>query len=194
MRDEAGQINLTLIWAVIVFLGVLFYWNTKWDVQFSPTGLLLTGADVIRVDLKKPAVTQPIAFPHKTHVQKVQLPCDFCHATVRTERYATIPNVDTCMSCHTTKITDNPEEEKIREYAKRGERIPWIQLNKLPPHVYFSHERHYTAGRLSCVNCMGPMEELTKPPPRPLKKVKMEFCLNCHRKVGATQDCLLCHK
>ncbi len=194
MREEAGQINLTLIWAVIVLLGVITYWSTKWEFQFSPTALLLTGADAFRLEPRGPAKVQPIAFPHFTHTTEVGLPCDFCHTTVRTETFASLPSVKICMGCHSAKITDNPEEEKIRQFAKKGQEIPWVQLNKLPPHVYFSHERHVTAGRLACVNCMGDMGSLTKPPPGPLKKVRMEFCLNCHRKVGATQDCLLCHK
>ncbi len=194
MRDEKGQISLTLMWIGIVLLGVIAYWNTKWDFQFSPTGLLLTGADVLRVEPKATAIVQPIAFPHSTHMKKAGVPCDYCHTTVRTEDFASLPGVDICLGCHSTKLTDNPEEEKIRQFARNRQEIPWIQLNRLPPHVYFSHETHVTGRRLLCVNCMGPMEELQKPPPKPLKKLRMEFCLNCHRKVGATQNCASCHK
>ncbi|MFQ5815612.1 MAG: cytochrome c3 family protein, partial [Candidatus Hydrothermarchaeaceae archaeon] len=109
--------------------------------MISPTALLLTGADVIKVDPARPKVEQPIAFPHLTHTEKIGLECKFCHRTVETETFATIPGVSTCIICHSTKITDNPEEEKIREYAKNGEEIPWVQLNKMPPYVYFSHRR-----------------------------------------------------
>ncbi len=193
MRNESGQIGLTVLWAAIVIIGVVIYWYTKWDFQFSLTGLLLTGADFVRVDPRAPAVIQPIAFPHLTHTEKVGLPCEFCHTTVRTEAMASLPGVKICLGCHSSKITDNPEEEKIREYASNGQEIPWVKLNEMPPHVYFSHRRHVTIGRLACVNCMGEMHTLTEPPPGPLKKVRMEFCLNCHRQVGATQNCLLCH-
>ncbi|MFQ5815617.1 MAG: cytochrome c3 family protein, partial [Candidatus Hydrothermarchaeaceae archaeon] len=140
IRDETGRINLALIWAVIVFLGVIFYWSTEWEIQISPTGLLFTGADVVRVAPKAAPIVQPIAFPHLTHMQKAGLPCDFCHTTVRTENFASLPSVDICMRCHSSKLTDNPEEEKIREYARNGEDIPWVQLSELPSHVYFPHE------------------------------------------------------
>lgn len=192
MKGKSGQINLTVIWAAIVLIAVVYYWSQNWWFQISPTALLLTGADVVRID-PKVAKVQPIAFPHFTHTQKVGLDCEHCHTGVRTETFAGLPSVDICMGCHSSKVTDNPEEEKIRQFASRGEEIPWVQLTKMPPHVYFSHERHVTAGRLACVNCMGPMANLTAPPSGPLKELRMEFCLNCHAKVGQTQDCLLCH-
>ncbi len=185
---------MTLIWAAIVLIVVIYYWSTKWWLQISPTALLLTGSDVVRIDPRSPPAIQPIAFPHFTHTQKLGLNCETCHVGVRTQTFAGLPGVDICMGCHSAKITDNPEEEKIRQYASRGEEIPWIQLSKMPPHVYFSHANHVTAARLACVNCMGPMENMTSPPPEALKDLRMEFCLNCHSRLGATQDCLLCHK
>jgi hypothetical protein len=202
MKDNRGLINLTLIWALIVVVAVLFYWNTRYELMISPTGFLLTGADFLRIEPRYPPESpghkniQPIQFPHTTHTdpEKVGLECDFCHYTVRTSRQATIPNLETCMSCHSTPVTEEiDEEDKIREYAERGEKIPWIQLNRLPPHVYFSHARHVTAGRLACINCMGDMGSQPVPPPEPLMRLRMEYCLNCHVKTGQTQDCLLCH-
>ncbi len=186
--------NLKHVWTGLVILGVLIFWSTRWDVGVSASAFFVTGADFLKVNPMLPEVEQPIAFPHFTHAKKLGLECKFCHKTVETETFATIPGVSTCMTCHFVKITDNPEEEKIREYAKNGQEIPWIQLNKMPPHVYFSHRRHVVAGGLTCENCMGPMDEQMTPPPRPLKKLTMEFCLDCHWKVGATQNCLLCHK
>jgi hypothetical protein len=200
MKDRRGILNLTLIWAVIVIIVVLLYWNTRYEVMFSPSGLLLTGADFLRIEPRyrpeSPGFEriQPIQFPHITHTQTVGLECDFCHTTARTSRQATIPNLETCLGCHSTPVTEEiDEEDKIREYADRGEKIPWVVLNRMPPHVYFSHARHVTAGRLACENCMGDMGSQEVPPLKPLKKIRMEFCLNCHVKVGATQDCLLCH-
>lgn len=199
MKNNRGMLNLTLIWVVIVAISVLYYWNTRFELMFSPTGLLLTGADFLRIEPRfvpdSPGfqLTQPIEFPHIIHVQKVGIECDFCHSTVATSKQATIPNTETCLKCHSTAITDSPEEEKIREYAARGEKIPWKQLNKLPPHVYFSHARHVNAGRLACENCMGDMGSQLVPPKEPLKRLRMEYCLNCHVKTGQTQDCLLCH-
>jgi len=189
MRPNALQ-----IWTVLVVLGVLLFWSTKLDVAILSRNSFITGADVLKVELKKTAVEQPIAFPHFTHAQKLGLECKFCHKTVETEAFATIPGINVCMTCHFVKITDNPEEEKIRTIAARGEEIPWVKLNEMPPHVYFSHRRHVVSGGLTCEVCMGNMAEQVVPPTRALINLNMEFCLDCHLKVGATQDCLLCHK
>ncbi len=188
------RLNPLQIWTVLVLIGVLIFWSTRFDVGILSGSALITGADVFRVDFKASLVEQPIAFPHFAHAQKLGLECKFCHKTVETEAFATIPGVDVCMTCHFVKITDNPEEEKIRTIAARGEDIPWVQLNKLPSHVYFSHRRHVVAGELTCEVCMGPMADQVIPPPRALQNLNMGFCLDCHNKVGATQDCLLCHK
>jgi hypothetical protein len=185
----------TLVYAALVFLIVAYYLSTKWWIQIAPSALLLTGADFLRIDPLTPDAVQPIAFPHQNHVLKLGLDCSQCHTGVRTEVYAGLPSINICLGCHGAKnLSENPEEEKIREFAARGEEIQWIRLNQLPPHVYFSHERHVTAGRLACVNCMGEMANLTAPPPRALRDLRMEFCLNCHAQVGQTQDCLMCHK
>ena len=201
MKNRKGQISLTLVWALIVAIAVISYWSSRIEMQFSYSGLLLTGADFLRFEPKFVPESlgypkqQPIQFPHSRHVMDNGIECETCHTTVRTETYATIPNVDTCMMCHSSPLTEEiDEEDKIREYAARGEQIPWEMLNRLPPHVYFSHARHVTAGRLACENCMGDMGSQPAPPEIALKKIRMEFCLNCHLKTGQTQDCLLCHR
>jgi hypothetical protein len=104
MKGKSGQINLTLIWAAIVLLVVIYYWSTKWWLQVSPTALLLTGSDVIRMDPRQPKAVQPIAFPHQTHTQNLGLDCAHCHIGVRTEVFAGLPSVDICMGCHSAKV------------------------------------------------------------------------------------------
>ncbi|MBI4842532.1 MAG: cytochrome c3 family protein [candidate division NC10 bacterium] len=108
---------------------------------------------------------QPIAFNHKAHVSK-GLDCAICHRYVREQAFATLPTLQTCLMCHSAKMSDNPEEAKIREFAKRGEPLRWVRLYTLAPDAaaYFSHRRHVALGNIPCATCHGPMAEQTTPP------------------------------
>lgn len=59
---------------------------------------------------------QPIAFSHVTHVQLNKMDCQYCHWTVDKSAYAAIPEVETCMGCHT--FVRGSDEEKKKEIAK----------------------------------------------------------------------------
>ncbi len=141
------------------------------------------------------AVEQPIAFNHKAHVSK-GLDCAICHRYVREQAFATLPTLETCLMCHTAKMSDNPEEGKIREFAKRGERLRWQRLYVLTPNAaaYFSHRRHVTLGNISCATCHGPMAERVTPPTKALVKFSMDFCLDCHQQKKVSTACVDCHR
>jgi hypothetical protein len=49
-------------------------------------------------------------------------------------------------------------------------------------------------GGIQCEVCHGNIGETTKPPPKPLKRLTMGACVDCHRKHKANNDCLACHK
>jgi cytochrome c7-like protein/class III cytochrome C family protein len=160
--------------------------------------------------------TQPIAFPHNTHVQTYKMDCQYCHADARRSEYAGLPSVTRCMGCHKITAADRPEIKKLAEYAAKSEPIPWVRINHMPEFVYFPHKAHLRAG-LRCQTCHGPVETMTtfgaqtgrrlgndllnlvglRPPQPPLT---MGWCVDCHRaenaKSPATRaplDCVTCH-
>lgn len=136
---------------------------------------------------------QPIEFNHKKH-RDMGLPCKTCHQYFEEHASAGMPGVEVCMMCHTAALTQSLEEEKIREYAKRGEEIEWVRLYRGPDHVYFSHRRHVVLGKLECTTCHGRIAESTKPPLKPVVEVKMNKCVACHQKMGKDTDCYACHR
>lgn len=167
-----------------------------WTVRMI--GLLLFAVAVSVLLLgSRPAVAgeQPIAFNHKAHVSK-GLDCAICHRYVREQAFATLPTLQTCLMCHSAKMSDNPEEAKIREFAKRGEPLRWVRLYTLAPDAaaYFSHRRHVTLGNIACATCHGPMAERTTPPTRALVRFDMDFCVNCHQEKKVSTACVSCHR
>lgn len=152
-------------------------------------GCLLLGA----CENAPAAVTQPIQFNHKAHVEK-GLPCDGCHQSVEKAASAGIPKTETCMMCHQGAITDSPEEEKVRQYGDKGLQIPWQRVYEVQGHVYFSHRRHVALGGVECVQCHGPVGESTAPVTVAAVPVRMDRCVGCHTQKGVTIDCNACHR
>jgi cytochrome c7-like protein len=136
---------------------------------------------------------QPIAFNHAKHIA-AGLECVNCHTGARTEEHATVPALAVCMGCHETAVGKSPEEAKIRTFAAAGREIPWQPVTHVPTHVYFSHRRHVTLGKLECGTCHGAMETLTAPPPAPARRLDMATCIACHEKKHARTDCNDCHR
>ena len=138
-------------------------------------------------------VAQPIQFSHKAHVEK-GLQCDACHQSVEKAASAGMPSTETCLLCHQAAITDNPEEEKVRQYGEKGLQIPWGRVYQVAGHVYFSHRRHVTLGRVECVRCHGDVGERTTPLTVAALPISMDRCVGCHAQDGAAGDCNACHR
>jgi hypothetical protein len=136
---------------------------------------------------------QPIQYNHAVHIAN-GLECTECHTGARDEAQATLPGIDTCLLCHAEPLSESPEEEKIRSLAEAGKEIAWSQLTRVPSHVYFSHRRHVGVAGLECAQCHGAMETLTQPPARPLRRLSMEACMDCHRERSIRNDCNDCHR
>jgi len=134
----------------------------------------------------------PILFNHKKH-QKAGIECNTCHPFFKEQRFSGLPNRSTCMECHKDSLTDNPEEEKIREFHKNRKEIHWERVYQQPDHVFFSHRRHVFIAKIDCKNCHGPVEEYEKPITRPWQRMDMKWCMDCHTKQKASNDCLACH-
>lgn len=138
-----------------------------------------------------PEPPQPVAFSHRQHAGERAIDCRFCHRSVDVSPVAGIPDVDLCRACHLFIAADRPETVKLAGYWEKKEPIPWVRLYDVPDHAYFPHMMHRRAG-LECRACHGEVEkmELT----RRVVPIKMGWCLNCHRKHGASIDCWTCHR
>lgn len=136
---------------------------------------------------------QPIAFPHDIHVTDYQIDCQYCHYSADRSVDAGMPPVGTCMGCHTViPGSQNPDEvQTLRDFASRGEAIPWVRVYKVADHVHFPHMRHVTAG-VECQFChgqvqeMGVVEEVAQP-------LSMGWCVSCHEERAVSRDCTVCH-
>lgn len=135
---------------------------------------------------------QPILFNHKTH-QTAGIECIQCHSFYKDQRFSGMPKVSTCIECHKDPITQNPEEEKIRQFHKNGKEIIWERIYDQPEHVFFSHRRHVVLAKMDCKDCHGPMGESETPPTKPWVKMTMKWCMDCHAKTKASNDCMACH-
>lgn len=142
--------------------------------------------------LKSAPVDQPIRFNHIHHKEVAKLNCFFCHPYVTEHRVAGIPNIELCRACHSSDaISKRPEALKVVEYVKADKKIPWQRMYELPKFVVFPHWIHIENG-VDCSTCHG----LTGTSERPVKIVDrnyMEWCMNCHKKRGASTDCYTCH-
>ena len=139
----------------------------------------------------RPAASQPIAFPHKTHIEK-QAMCTDCHETVERGPVAGIPSVKTCMICHSQIATDRPLIKEVTAYSEKGVEIPWQRVYGFThgAHVRFNHAPHIRAS-VDCATCHGDLAKMTVAE-RAVDHT-MGFCVNCHRQKNAPNECLTCH-
>jgi len=155
---------------------------------------LVVGAGALWAVRRPATVEQPIAFPHAVHVKKVELECASCHPGATTSFHSQLPTLELCLECHEEKLSDNPEEAKIRQLAKENPQPEFRKLFVFPNHVFYSHRRHVVVAKIPCERCHGAIAETSTPPRRPLVHITMQYCLDCHRKRGASQDCIECHR
>lgn len=158
--------------------------------------VLLLGTTLLLLALSRSSgIDQPIAYNHKLHIETVGLSCSDCHVYASIKPSAGIPSNETCQSCHSeTPLTDSSEELKLLQFISENKEIPWKVVHNVPDHVYFSHRRHVVGGDMSCSDCHGKVEEMTRPISVPTMKLTMEECMDCHKQKNITNDCLACHR
>lgn len=138
------------------------------------------------------SVDQPVLFNHILHTQTLNLNCTFCHRYVERYRSAGLPNIELCKTCHATDaMSKKPEALKVVRYVQEGKEIPWKKMYDLPRFAVFPHWIHVQSD-VDCSVCHG----LTSKKERPVKMVDrnyMDWCMDCHKKRGADNDCYACH-
>jgi len=139
-----------------------------------------------------PVITQPIAYPHKTHIDS-GMECLTCHSNADRSIGATIPSVSECMVCHENVKPESPEIKKLAAYAAKNEEPPWVRVYGFPKEagVHFTHKRHVKAG-VECSTCHGDMKNMMNM--RENVHWTMGKCIDCHREKQVSVDCLVCHK
>lgn len=141
--------------------------------------------------LPLPPPEQPIPYSHKKHVGELGLACTACHQTDDEGFQMQFPSTETCMGCHSAIKTDSPHIQKLAEFAKSGEAVPWVQIYKASDFVWFAHDSHTQDVGVSCADCHGPVaerEQMFKE-----KSTNMVACMNCHTTHNAPNDCDFCH-
>ena len=140
-------------------------------------------------------VQQPIDYSHKAHVESAGLACLDCHQTAGTGIRASLPALETCGGCHADDpVTESPEEVILLKFVAEGSEVPWKKVYNVPDHVYFSHRRHVSGGKVTCQECHGDVGSFASAVSSPFLPVTMENCMNCHRDRSVTNDCLSCHR
>ncbi len=159
-------------------------------VMFLLAGIgFVTGRTLLRPSFD---VAQPIAFNHQIHTEI--LDCESCHETAWTGAHSGLPGLSTCLQCHEEPVTESPEELKIAELAVAGEEQVFRKLFRLPDNVFYTHRRHTAIAGLECATCHGAIAQTTAPPAAPLIRVTMDFCIDCHRDSGVSEECADCHR
>ena len=135
--------------------------------------------------------TQPIAFSHKTHIEKGGVPCEFCHIYARRSINSGAPVMDSCFGCHQVIAgsDDDPEKakqnqeaiKKLLEFKPKSESIPWKKIHDLPDFVHFSHKRHIQAG-FDCTECHGEVDQFdVLSMDTMITDLSMGWCMKCHK-------------
>ena len=140
---------------------------------------------------RRPEARQPIPFPHKVHLAKKAV-CTDCHETVERGPVAGIPSVKTCMICHSQIATDKPLIKEVTAYSEKGVEIPWQRVYGFTheAHVRFNHAPHIRA-KVECTTCHGEIGQQTVAQRN--VELNMGFCVDCHKRRQAPNECLTCH-
>lgn len=136
---------------------------------------------------------QPIEFNHRLHVEEAGMACTDCHEFYESEAFSGMPTAETCAFCHEEVAGESREEARLVELLQAGSPLEWQPLFRQPSHVYYSHRRHVGVAGLECEACHGAIAT-SKRPPRRVRKLLMDECLECHLDGDAATDCTACHR
>ena len=157
-------------------------------------------------DEEAPGPLQPIEFSHKHHAGTYQIDCQYCHSNTDSSPSAGVPSVELCMGCH---AQFSPAYDELQGIQTLQEALGAADAHRVGADPPGSRARAIPAqpprssAGVECQACHGPVEELDKlymtedtkwwPWGLPTQKLEMGWCVQCHRKEGASQDCSTCH-
>ena len=139
-------------------------------------------------------IDQPIAYNHSIHINDVGMECDECHTGVENRARATLPSIEVCEDCHSEMNGETNAEAFVVEAIENNKEINWNRVYNLPDHVFFSHRRHVSLGKIECTQCHGAIQDFESPPKIPHIELTMDFCMDCHEEHKVNNDCLACHR
>jgi hypothetical protein len=185
MKSRTNEINFSagLGLALVILLAALAL------APFASTAQGPSGKDVSGKPGKTPA-EQPVPFSHKLHLT-FDMKCQECHPNPEPGDRMTLPAADKCMECHRTIGKDKPAMQKLAEFAKCKQTIPWVRVYVVSGWVFWNHRSHLEAG-MKCEAChgeVGKMEVLTAA----TNVTSMAGCVDCHKKNEASTGCQYCH-
>ena len=142
--------------------------------------------------------SQPIEFSHKTHIEKGEVSCEFCHIYARRSINSGAPVMASCFGCHSVVAgsDEDPQKaiknqdaiKKLLEFKPKGESIPWKKIHDLPDFVYFSHKRHIQVG-FDCTECHGEIgQQDVLSTQTMVTDLSMGWCMTCHIEGRQTVD------
>jgi hypothetical protein len=134
---------------------------------------------------------QPIPYSHKKHLS-LGLDCKDCHTNPEPGKLMTFPETSKCMLCHVTVANDKPSVQKLTEYAKSKQAIPWVRVYTVLPGVAWNHRAHLEAG-VKCATCHGQVRQM-EAMSEVTSVTTMYSCLNCHEMNQGKTACDTCHK
>lgn len=140
-------------------------------------GLLYYGIHPQAMDIGYMPV-QPVPYSHRLHAGELGIDCRYCHTTVETSAFASIPPTEVCMNCHATIRPQSEKFAAVRESFATGMPVPWIRVHDNPDFVYFNHSAHVTRG-VGCVECHGRVDKMDEV--YQAEALSMAWCLSCHR-------------
>lgn len=132
-----------------------------------------------------------IRFDHSIHAGRYGMACLSCHVYADDSPIAGLPSLRLCMGCHRFAGRDRPAFAALVAAWERREPPTWPRLTTVPDHVYFTHRMHVRAN-IECSACHGAVERMRTM--SVTRSLDMAFCMDCHRRRGASLDCLTCHK
>ena len=133
---------------------------------------------------------QPLPFSHRVHAGDKQISCLFCHPYADRAPYAGLPATGECLLCHDKIIPDFPPIQDLKTYYRNGEPIPWVRVYRLPDFAHFDHRLHLRQG-IDCGRCHGDVKAMDRIFPN--ERIRMGFCIDCHRQKQASTECFRCH-
>ena len=136
------------------------------------------------------APRQPIEFNHRLHAGTLKVQCKMCHPNADPGETMGLPEVSTCMQCHSAIAPKNEAMQKLQAFAKQDRDVDWVRIYQIPSYVTFNHRTHLNTGA-TCETCHGAVAQRTALFKE--KEISMGACMDCHREKQASIDCGYCH-